>query len=258
MESGKEGNVIRQNIFELIDRGDKSWIKDRLNEVKKDQDTSTEILFLSKDIVDFISDKTEIHPNMMFDGFLMDDNSVYETMVDTLIDWKKKYGKSAAESMPQAILATVCEYFGNYQTYKGKERKEFYMDKSKSFSISELKGKEIAECIEKAALTHNILKFLGYDTELVLGHLSGEDNVKEPHAYNLIKGKKGTFLLDITNPIYVYDENDKFIAYVPYVGKVDDVNFTEIKVKAVDKILTSENQYKEKSVYERTYFKSSR
>lgn len=50
-----------------------------------------------------------------------------------------------------------------------------------SMSIKEIKKLECAYCSEKAGLSHNMFKFLGYDSELICGQRNGVN-----HAYNLV------------------------------------------------------------------------
>ena len=83
-----------------------------------------------------------------------------------------------------------------------------FLSGEKSVSIKQFKQCNLAFCSEVAGLTHNLFKFLGFDSELVIGARSVEKGM-EAHSYNLIypRGYEGEscLLLDVSNNIKVLD-----------------------------------------------------
>ena len=64
-------------------------------------------------------------------------------------------------------------------------------------NLSGLKGNGIAMCTEMAMTIQNLFSFLGYDSYMIGGVLRNKANNKsESHNFNVIKTKKGYFVVD--------------------------------------------------------------
>lgn len=102
------------------------------------------------------------------------------------------------------VFETVQKYFGN--TSKFDTRLEYFPDEDEvAFEgkergkISDLEGKNVAACVERAALSHNLMKMLGIDsTYKMSGILNGKE--REAHAYNLVKYNDKAYIFDATIP----------------------------------------------------------
>lgn len=78
-------------------------------------------------------------------------------------------------------------------------------------SIKEFKNKSLAACTERSAMAHNLLKFMGFDSEIVFGKLNSD---KGFHTYIIFKPenqKDIRILYDPMNPVvYIQDEHKKY------------------------------------------------
>lgn len=86
---------------------------------------------------------------------------------------------------------------------------EYY---SKWFDIAIFKNNSIAECTEYAALTQNILAFMGFNSYYISGYFSTK-NTEGAHAFNLVQTtKEKFFLIDSANPTTIFDEKGNVIS----------------------------------------------
>ncbi len=86
-------------------------------------------------------------------------------------------------------------------------------------SIKDIKKESCAYCAEKAGMSHNMFKFLGYDSELICGQRNGVN-----HAYNIVfpNGYDNT-------PAIIYDPSHH-IDYVNHLGhKISFGYFIELE-----------------------------
>ena len=88
-----------------------------------------------------------------------------------------------------------------------------------SQSIKNYNGKAVAECVERAATLHNLLRFLGYESAYVSSTCI-IDGIEDNHAFVLLLTKNGASILDYTNPVIVLDANGKVVNYFPNEYKI--------------------------------------
>lgn len=99
----------------------------------------------------------------------------------------------------------INNYFGGKNT-NNMERIQEYVSGGFKKTLSQIKGKTIGQCAEKAAVTHNVLKTIihtghikSYDSRFVSSRLNNS-----PHAFVLLENiaqKDGkSFIFDIENP----------------------------------------------------------
>lgn len=199
------------------------YVQDRLSELKKGPASPKELaLGYSSNWHGFIHNNTEIHANMMFDGFVLDDNDIYSELLGVMHEMHNNptWTNESAKSMTgQAIDIVVNKYFANRfsDDSVSARRTQIYSDNShigqKAFSIKALKGKEAAECVEKAALGNNLFCFLGYDSELIFSkHTKIESDKEEPHAYLYVNNGKTKRIVDLTNPSCAFDTSGKLLS----------------------------------------------
>ncbi len=94
---------------------------------------------------------------------------------------------------------------------KEKSNQEYLTYYNKWFDIGIFKGNSMAECTEYAALTQNILSFMGFNSYYVSGSFSSSKN-NESHAFNLVQTTpEKFFLIDASNPIIMFDEKDNVL-----------------------------------------------
>lgn len=173
----------------------------------------------------FIAPNVGIASNetQFFSKLVLDDMGVYKEFLDYIkndIDGQL-YGEP---STINAIQYFIWNYFG-YNAGKLFQRMDIYSDGQDYLSVKDLKGKSIAACSERSAMVQNILKFLGFDSELVFGKL----NSTESHAYIIFKAGNGKtrILYDPMNPvIYKTGDGEK---YCPGVCLMTEDEYIQLK-----------------------------
>ena len=170
----------------------------------------------------FIHEVTEIHSNMMFNGFVLNDSDIYAELLGIMKEMHDNpswVGESAKGMTGQAIDIEVTRYFGNRFSDDdvSERRKQIYANNSrigqKAFGIKEFKGQNAAECVEKAALGNNLFCFLGYDSKLILSnHTKVDGEQEEPHAYLYVNDGKVKRIVDLTNPTCAFDSSGKLLS----------------------------------------------
>ncbi len=185
------------------------FLKDRIKQLNS-KESEKDSLGPNDYINNFISSKFPVYPAEMTYPLFLDDNDIYLEFLKFL---KNKSYKNCF-SLLNAISQFIVSKFGFYnnldkslQMYSpfleiiGEERNDFV-------SIKDFYGKNIAACLERSSLTHNLLSLLGIPSTLVTGYLETNDK-NERHAYNIINIKNKLFLFDVTNPILVTDKDNK-------------------------------------------------
>ena len=122
----------------------------------------------------------------------------YEMLIEKL----KKIEKPSFEAVMKAVYETTADYFGGVETVDPAEREAYYAelgDKEEIGKVSDLKGKNLAACVERAALSQNLLKFLGFEAIIKQSQIDN-DNKHELHAYNLVAYNGKYYIFDATIP----------------------------------------------------------
>lgn len=172
----------------------------------------------------FITSNMSVRSNELefFQGLKMDDMDVYEDLlnyVDNDLD-RYMYGEPVT-------INNIQNFIWNYFGYNGGsvfQRIELY-DSDEPVSIKEFKKNNLATCSERSAMVQNLLKFLGFDSEIIFGKL----NDKTLHAYIIFKpeNSKIRILYDPMNPVqYNVDGHKK---YCPGVAKMSEEQYIDLK-----------------------------
>lgn len=102
----------------------------------------------------------------------------------------------------RAIQETLKCYFGDYiqDDEISQCRARYYRREGPDLfvSVSALKGKAV--CVEKAAVAHNILHFLGLESHFICSDRCFLDNAEIMHAYLVIAYEGRLYIYDPTNP----------------------------------------------------------
>lgn len=131
------------------------------------------------------------------------------------------------------VFETVQKYFGNTSEFNTRmehfpDEDEIAFEGKERGKISDLEGKNAAACVERAALSHNLMKMLGIDsTYKMSGVLNGEN--KDAHAYNLVKYNGKAYIFDATIPRGL--ENGEITPLI-----------TEIQEEAYEKMCSGESK----------------
>lgn len=214
-------------LFELIlledDKID-SYINARLSELNISDDY--EEISLSDDgniYSNWINTNTMYLPSgNRSKGFKIDVKFIKNFIIDT----KEKFGKIPLDRLKERLNEDtlikwfnmyVIDYFGSQ--YDEIKRKEIYgygllNSIGEKIDISNLKGLNVARCIEKSAALNQILNFLDIDSSLVIAEAN---NVG--HAYCLVNTDEKNYVVDPN--FYGSDANGKGI---PYIFEIDPHN----------------------------------
>lgn len=177
------------------------------------------VSMLGRKVTEFLSQSAEIRPNLLFPGFYLDDNTLYEEAMaeieekDTIIPillklvvyMVKKFGLYGDEKSRQDVI------------FSGESDEDGFLE---GVSIQKYIGKNAAMCIERASFLHNALRLLDYDTTLLLGNFQSRgENLNGNHAYNLVVTKNSKYLLvDATNYTQILKDSKKVL--VPTILKL--------------------------------------
>lgn len=117
--------------------------------------------------------------------------------------------------LSRVVLETVDEYFNGIDNIS--ERMNYYYslddDEISENKISNLKGKGAAMCVERAALSQNLLKTLGINSVYKSSGII-KNGSREVHSYNLIEFNGKYYIFDSTMPNLVDDKINPLIAEI--------------------------------------------
>lgn len=122
------------------------------------------------------------------------------------------------ESLMVVIYNIVTEYFGTFENasirtynYKSTDKISSTDDIGK---VSDLKGKNAAMCVERAMVSHNLMKALGinsyYKASMIINN-----GKNEGHAYNIIEFNEKYYIFDATMPKLSENTITPIIAEIP-------------------------------------------
>jgi len=198
------GGLIESGGQEAID----SFIDERLDSLTATAD-STSVNMLYPIRRGFIAPDTSVKRSFMqLPELHLNDRAVYQGLFDQIIRFRKSPGwetQSMRTLVPTAIQYTIGEYFGNHfgEAESDQANRQFYFDEdSDVVNLSQLKGKRLAVCMEKAAVAQNLLSFTGMDCRLVMSNCYLRENQEKPelHVFNVFSTDKGNWIYDPTNP----------------------------------------------------------
>ena len=109
------------------------------------------------------------------------------------------------------VLETVDEYFNGLSNIA--DRMSYYYPGDDNNKISNLKGKGAAMCVERAALSQNLLKSLGINSFFKTSGIIKNNN-EESHSYNLIEFKNKYYIFDSSMPSLINDKINPLIAEI--------------------------------------------
>ena len=107
------------------------------------------------------------------------------------------------EELSKLITTTIFEYIGGAEVSGTTSDRLSHLtnqdelDKNEKNYISAFKGTQNAWCIERACIAHQLFKFLGFESELVISPII-VDGRREHHAFNLIKLDDRVVMYDAT------------------------------------------------------------
>jgi len=192
----------------------------------------------------YIHPESDVLRNEWSEALRVDDTGLYVTFLKTIDQVRKQaawLNRPLRDMVAAAMQQTMGVYFGTYAGDEGTEKRneEFYLElarKGKSsgikhFSLSELRGKKVAVCVEKAAAAQNLMAFKGLDSFIVFStkcRIKGGEN-EPPHVYNIVHSDRGFFIYDPTNPSVMKRPHGEIVAYRPAAYPISKEQFEIIK-----------------------------
>ena len=246
-----------------------NYIGERLKELAKEVPAKQRMLSLvnSRAEGQFIHPETEIKRNLIVDSLRINDPEIYKYLLASFAKFYKSWNKpEVKKTTGHSIIYALGDYFGNYLGTGNTEARnvEFYMDhttaNSEPINLSELKGKKLAVCAEKATVAHNYLKFLGIDSHVIFSNDCKLDESNNGHAYVVYANKKGRFIFDLSNPVLIEDANGKITGVNPAIYKISEEDYNhllnrdgqQVTVQHIDQKLDN-GKYTSKAPQSRVY-----
>ena len=117
--------------------------------------------------------------------------------------------------LAQIVLETVDDFFGGFDNIN--ERMNYYYPddfvESENNKISDLKGTGAAMCVERAAVSQNLLKSLGINSFMKISGITKNNN-KEVHSYNLLEYDGRFYIFDSSIPSLINGQANPLIAEI--------------------------------------------
>ena len=149
---------------------------------------------------DYIEEDREV----IIEQGLMDNISIFTgNLDDVYINLYEKIRNEDIERLDlnkivQIVYQVVNEYFGEKGNIE--KRMENLLDKDTGIStLSELKGKNFAACVERAVLSQNLFKMLSINSTIKQSSITNKGN-EEGHAYNIIRSNGKNYIYDSALP----------------------------------------------------------
>lgn len=154
------------------------------------------------------------------DAIIGNIDEAYKMLKENLLEDKS----DSFESLCETVYRTVCQYFGDTRNFS--ERLGYFLleddiKENNRSKISDLYHKNAAACVERAVLSHNLLKSLGLDSTMKISTIMKDEN-KDSHAYNLIKNSEKCYIFDASIP---RRENNKI---TPIICEISEEAYNKI------------------------------
>ena len=129
----------------------------------------------------------------------------------------KDYSKLSLENIGDVVFDTVWQYFGGIDNIN--ERLKYFpdIDDEEELGIgtlSSLKGQDVAMCVERASLAHNLFKSLNINSTLKFLEIM-IDGKYDSHAFNLIEDNNKFYIYDSTLRKKVGDKFGPIFVEIP-------------------------------------------
>lgn len=170
---------------------------------------------------DYISDSIQMN---VVSGLMADTVDVttgdLSDAYEMLIRRIQKRENPSFEDIMEDIYLTTTEYYGGIEEVNPDDRADYYYrlgDANLTGRLSDLKGLNLAACVERAALSQNLLQLMGFESVYKVSQVTNNDKSTEVHAYNLVAHKGKYYLFDATIPRI--DEKGKVTPIITEIPK---------------------------------------
>lgn len=237
---------INKKIFELqSDEEIIKFINERLNELEASSEEKIVGQNHTDSFQDYISQKTHYKaaewfndaecPDLVFDDITPYFNLIKEIKKNT---WYNEL------TLFTTVFYTIHKYLPNSDDI-GINRYMIYKSHiGEKLSIKTIHENGVAFCSEKSGMAHNMFKFLGIDSEVIIGARE-----TEMHAYNFIYpngyGNEPMVLYDPSHFVnFIKDNNKKSFGFYKAFNKQDYENFKDGTPTPIDLSKTEETYRK--------------
>ena len=163
-----------------------------------------------------IDDQLELEDEICIGGGVTDGNEYL--IIDECKEAWDILAKIISQNNPQTleekcicVQAAINSYFGDLS--HGSERIDFYKERG-GVPLSSFAGKNMAACVERAALSHMMLKSLGINSTFRISDITINGS-RDNHAYNLIEENGVYYIYDSTQPMLKDNLINPLIAEIP-------------------------------------------
>lgn len=213
---------IQKKIFELTGIEDTTaFVRERLRFLEKEATDDTMGIGHTDSYKDFIGNKTHykagdrISDDIDCPDLIFDDLTPYINLIRVI-----RQGTWYDENvLLTAVFVAVDDYLPKDPDTDLQRVFIYYQNKDERLSIKKIKETRCSSSSEKAALAHNMFKFLGMDSEVVFGVRNSQN-----HSYNFVypNGYEGVPVLLYDPSFHVRfqnDDNDFTLGYVAILTK---------------------------------------
>lgn len=201
-----------ENILNIKNNEIENYIKKRLSDIKINQNKQNFQLYSNKSNLYsnffYSSNKIQISDYPEFYIQMDDENQAYSILLNKIN--LNKTSDNKLQMIANSVRDTVYELIGQTNHAENFERVCLYnSDKNHTASIKSFYYKDISSCSERAALAHNLFKFLGIESYYATSKIS-INGTKELHNFNIIKFENKTYIFDLAcTPIIINKKGEK-------------------------------------------------
>lgn len=149
----------------------------------------------------------------------------------------KKNNINTKQGIIYSLEVFINNYFGkpssktreqifNDIAFKTTKTDDEYFEALENNKIGDLKGSGAALCTEISAVAQQILSLFNFEVYYCIGCILN-NNIEEPHCFNIVKRKNDYAILDYSMPVLSYNQNGNIIAKYPFVGVLSNSEFEE-------------------------------
>lgn len=234
-------NDVLAQFEQALDSEDsvQAFLIERISQLESSTQPTELSVMTNKYYDQYIHPETRVVRNYMVDPFKVNDPDLYQELVSNLLQFKSTPGwaeRSLRNISLPATQHTLGTYFGNAFANENTENnnRAFYTGRtsteSNAIDLADFKGQSIAVCAEKAAAAQNLLKFFGYESEMIFSAKCRlqEEATEEAHVYQILKTEKGSFIYDPANQVFIKDEEGQIISSLPAIYPINETDVEKI------------------------------
>ena len=200
-------NIIKERIF-LLESSNSTDRKTIIPNEKSDDYCSYYTGFIKNDVKIYFS--MDFVPNACYSMANYDYILLFFKKV-------KELGIKNKLEVIRYLSSFMDDYFGKFS---GEDKREkFLLQYNGNATIECFKGKNLAACSERAAITNNLLEMIGIRSIYVTGTVN-----EEQHAFNIVMNNNKYYILDTAFNCCLYDKDNNVLGTVPFFQPLGNMN----------------------------------